>query len=342
MKYLICQDWFNTSNNHAGMRYLCQYLEIKYPKEYATIIITQPKGNYGKNRLINKIKYLRIKYLLKKKNIQAAQNLLPLLQSSDKIFLMEYLDPGVNQYIIARIIRKKFPNITIYGMSHLVPPKIEKLFSNNQFQKWIKEINRVITLGNSLSNYFISRGVPEEKIVTTFHYIDQFYLLPQVQKHNEFTIIAMGSQMRNIELLSQIVKCNQNVKFIICQGNNNLKEKFPGSNVILVPFVPEEELRELMQQADVSLNVMYDTIGSNVIVTSMGMGLAMICSNVGSIKDYCDKTNTFFCNNLEDFNQAIQQLRNNPSVLLSMKESSRVKALKFSINNFHTDINNKL
>ena len=87
---------------------------------------------------------------------------------------------------------------------------------------------------------------------------------------------------------------------------------------------------------------MYDTIGSNVIVTSMGMGLAMICSNVGSIKNYCDDTNTIFCSDLQDFNNAIRKLKNNPTLLTSLRESARSKALQFSIENFYIDIKNKL
>ena len=69
----------------------------------------------------------------------------------------------------------------------------------------------------------------------------------------------------------------------------------------------ESELRQHMANANISLNVMEDTVGSNVIVTSLAMGLAMICSNVGSIKDYCDDSNTILCNNsnVEEFSQAI-------------------------------------
>ena len=39
------------------------------------------------------------------------------------------------------------------------------------------------------------------------------------------------------------------------------------------------------------LNVMKDTIGSNVICTSMATGLSMVVSDVGSIRDYCSETN---------------------------------------------------
>ena len=36
-----------------------------------------------------------------------------------------------------------------------------------------------------------------------------------------------------------------------------------------------------MNDSDISLNVMKDTIGSNVICTSMATGLAMVVSDVG-------------------------------------------------------------
>lgn len=48
-----------------------------------------------------------------------------------------------------------------------------------------------------------------------------------------------------------------------------------------------------MAKADLSLNVMEDTVGSNVITTSMAMGLGLIVTDVGSIRDYCDESNAF-------------------------------------------------
>ncbi|UVV76520.1 glycosyltransferase family 4 protein [Bacteroides fragilis] len=64
-----------------------------------------------------------------------------------------------------------------------------------------------------------------------------------------------------------------------------------------------------MNKADVSLNIMKDTIGSNVIVTSMAMGLAMVVSDVGSIRDYVDESNGLFCLTSKDFIIAFIPLR---------------------------------
>ena len=39
MIYLICQEWTNTSKNHAGIKYLCNELEKRYPDIYKSICL---------------------------------------------------------------------------------------------------------------------------------------------------------------------------------------------------------------------------------------------------------------------------------------------------------------
>jgi glycosyltransferase involved in cell wall biosynthesis len=112
--------------------------------------------------------------------------------------------------------------------------------------------------------------------------------------------------------------------------------------VTLIPFVPEPELRLYMEHSDISLNVMQDTIGSNVIVTSLAMGLAMVCSDVGSIRDYCDEENAIFCENssVESFSKAINLLSSNRQLLMNMKTSAQKRSLSFSIEKFHLALMN--
>ena len=136
-----------------------------------------------------------------------------------------------------------------------------------------------------------------------------------------------------------------NADFTICQGVVDMSAFFSEfDNVRLIPYVAESDLRNYMDESDISLNVMEDTIGSNVIVTSMAMGLAMICSDVGSIRDYCDESNTIFCNNncVEDFSNAIKKLSEDSDLLYSMRLSAQHKAMLFSIENFHKDIQKKV
>ena len=131
------------------------------------------------------------------------------------------------------------------------------------------------------------------------------------------------------------------VDFVICQGLSDMSSYFCGcKNVRLIPFVSEIELRQLMMESDVSLNVMEDTVGSNVVVTSLAMGLAMICSDVGSIRDYCTEENSVFCDNADpdSFSRAVQKLSLNRDVLNKMRQSSQNMARKFSIANFHCNL----
>jgi hypothetical protein len=103
--------------------------------------------------------------------------------------------------------------------------------------------------------------------------------------------------------------------------------------------MPESELKEEMNKADISLNIMLDTVGSNVITTSMAMALVNIVTNVGSIKDYCTNSNSFFCDSLEDFLNAINTLNNNRELLLSMKYNSLQHSKQFQFENFYTFLN---
>ena len=151
----------------------------------------------------------------------------------------------------------------------------------------------------------------------------------------------MGNMKRNYKLLSQIVESTPNAHFIICQGRHDLSKYFKQmNNVELMSYVPECDLKLLMDKADISLNVMDDTIGSNVIVTSMAMGLAMICSDVGSIRDYCGNDNAILCNNdnPKEFFEAIQLLIRNQDLLNKMKNASLSRAERLSIEKFHYEL----
>ena len=94
-----------------------------------------------------------------------------------------------------------------------------------------------------------------------------------------------------------------------------------------------------MLESDISLNVMDDTIGSNVIVTSLAMGLALICSDVGSIRDYCDESNTIFCeNSVDSFCEAIRSLSCNRQLVFDMKCAAHKRAESLTISIFEKTI----
>lgn len=341
MNYLICQDWINTSNNHAGIKYLCNNIAERFPEKYKSIVIPPFCNNFkmSKNPIIRRIQSKVCKYKHYKYTMFLYDILKNELHPHDKVIIMEYMDTSLSMLPFAKKLKKNMPQISLHVMAHLVPSKLDLYFpSNKDIKNWTEHVDMIYTLGHSLSNYFISRGVPPEKMFTTFHYVDYYYFNKNpVRNHERPTVIAMGNQMRNIDLLQKIVSENPSVDFIICQGVNDMRGYFANKkNVNLIPFVEESELRNYMNQADISLNVMKDTIGSNVIVTSLAMGLAMICSDVGSIRDYCNESNTLFCHNenISDFSKAITTLLNDRKMLADMQRKSYERATELTIERF--------
>lgn len=350
MKYLIVQNWPSTSGNHAGMLHMCKLLNEKYPDEYE--IIVNERAKYIKSphnvflKFINKIKksfYLH--FVFPKEYLDLCKGMFDKIKRTDSIFLLEYCMPYVPQLSLAQYIKKHYPEVQLNALSHCTPT----YFSNPELyprivKEWEKPIDKMMTLGSSLSDYFQECGVRKDKLSTGFHYVDSDYYqrnCPCLVSSGNLKVIVMGGMQRNYQLLSNICIAVKDVDWIICRGRQDVDSLFCGiPNITLKGFLAEEELRDLMETADISLNIMNDTVGSNVITTSLSMGLAMVCSDVGSIRDYCDESNALFCeNNLQSFVDALTYLCSNKDIVLRMRQSSLAKAKLFSIEKVHAWFN---
>lgn len=247
------------------------------------------------------------------------------------------MQPDVSQYELACYIRKRFPAIKIYALSHLTCKFFEGRVNKEPdfIFKWAKPVDKLLTLGSSLSEYFKEVGIPEEKISTGFHYVDSDYYHKntELKIHKPITIIAMGALQRDYSMLAEIVKTCTAVRWIICRGRKDVDCLFPKTdNVELKGFLLEDELYHQMDIADISLNIMEDTVGSNVITTSMAMGLAIVVTDVGSIRDYCDESNAVFCqNSINSIVEAINSIIWDEEKIYKMKKSSMRKSLELSI-----------
>jgi glycosyltransferase involved in cell wall biosynthesis len=78
-----------------------------------------------------------------------------------------------------------------------------------------------------------------------------------------------------------------------------------------------------------------DTVGSNVITTSLACGLAQIVSDVGSIRDYCDETNTVFCKSTDEFVNALFRLNSDRNLVENMSRFALKQAESLSIKKFN-------
>lgn len=347
MKYLVVQDWANTHGNHAGMVHMCKLLVKQYPNDYRMIVKDcPPERKKRKNPFIRKLmanydeKQYRKSFVVDYMSI--CQEMFSKLKGGDKVFLLEYNWPSTSQYELACYIKSSFEGVEIIALSHLTPTyfKRDKNVAS-RILEWDKPIDKHLTLGSSLSNYFHSLGIPSNKISTGFHYVDSdYYKTKNRVEHDKITVITMGFLQRDYNMLADIVKSTSNVNWIICRGKKtDVDQYFPQTpNVQLKGYMQEDELKEMMEIADVSLNVMEDTVGSNVITTSMAMGLVLVVSDVGSVRDYCDDKNAVFCHNTaQSFIDAINSLtKKSRAEIMEMSTSSERKANSFSIDKVHS------
>lgn len=344
MKYLIAQDWHSTHGNHAGMVHMCNLLVEHYPNDYRMIVKEcLPKRKKRRIPILRSILEKCDDYLYRKRIVDdyicICQGMFSQLEKGDEVFLLEYNMPAASQFELACYIKSNYEGVFIYALSHLTPSYFEREPNvRNRIIKWNNPIDKHLTLGNSLSLYFEKIGIPKDKISTGFHYVDVDYYrkesIPLISE--KITVIAMGLLQRNYNSLANIVNHVDNVNWIICRGRNaQVDDLFiDAPNVQLKGYMDEEELRHMMDISDVSLNVLEDTVGSNVITTSMAMGLVIVASDVGSIRDYCNDENSILCSNNDDaFIGALNQLAVDKKRTRDMRMASLNMSLRLQIEN---------
>jgi len=65
------------------------------------------------------------------------------------------------------------------------------------------------------------------------------------------------------------------------------------------------------------------------------MGLAMVVSDVGSIRDYCNEDCAFFCNNEDEYVDAIKALTSNSTLLQNKRKEAFEISKRLSIGEFY-------
>lgn len=340
MKHLVCFVWPSTKGNHAGMSHMCDLLKKQWHSEFKVLkIYPQTNKIFLQLSFLNRV--VRYGYRIIHQFIQDLKisSFYRNIKENDDVFLLEYLMPYCNQREIAIRIRELPFNVRIIGLAHLTPGALEYHFSKDEIADWATNVDLLMTLGSSLSAHFVSCNIPSKKIITGFHYVDNKYYFPnKVSKVNEILkIVFIGNVQRNHKLLSEIIYEINDVEFVIFSGGNKkIINDFEGyKHVTVKGYVSERELKRIMDKADVSLNIMDDTIGSNAITTSMAMGLALIVSDVGSIRDYCDENSALFCKSKADFIDSINRLKKDKQLLQNMKRTSYIQSGKLAIENYY-------
>jgi glycosyltransferase involved in cell wall biosynthesis len=319
--YLVYYEFASTMGNHAGMAYLARYLDQNLEQVKLVKHIPQ-EFKYGG-------------YLSRVYAVGVAYYLLTVLKKEDKVFFMEYLSRGVaHQDITASILRKHGVRNAFYALVHLSGSHLMELYKTEKvLLNKLNKIDKLFVFGSSLKRFLLDIRFPKE-VVQTFHYVDTAYYKPGPAGKggtSGLQVICMGNLKRNYTQLRDIVANTPDVTFHVCMGRSKLGSIFEQfSNAKVYGFLEEKDLLALMQRCDVNLSVLEDTIGSNVITTSLAVGHIQVVSDVGSIRDYCDEGNAFFCTETPGFIAALYALKDNRASVLRMKQNAMQKSAHFS------------
>lgn len=321
--WILYHEWPNLSGNHAGMAHLWHSIGKRYGA-HIRLIKTPPFYNVWPAF----IKRLWLRGIVSACNI--------LLRSKDVVFFGEYLGGSMSgdHCSIALMLARKAAHVRRIGLVNLTMSHMRKIYSDDYIRDNLMALDEIVVLGSALKRA-LEALVPTVLIHSLLHYVDADYYMPLQDSRDAGPIrcIAMGFLQRDFNQLRRIVDACKNMSFDVCIGDRaDLQKLFERcSNVKRHAFLPESEMRRLMQQADISISVLEDCVGNNVIVTSLACGLPQVVSDVGSIRDYCSNDHALFCRTDDDFVAALNRLADSQELREQMSKSSRARAESISM-----------
>ena len=194
---------------------------------------------------------------------------------------------------------KKFNNIPlIYNLQDIFPDslvgtgltqkgsflwKIGRLIENFTY----RNADKIIVISEDFKKNIMAKGVPEDKIVVIYNWVDQNAVVDVPREknvlfdrynldRNKFYVTYNGNigLTQNMDMLLEVAKAleaNEDIQFVLVgngayleQVKQIIKDRNVG-NVTLLPFQPYEEISHVFSLGDVSLVISKPGVGANSV-----------------------------------------------------------------------------
>lgn len=150
-----------------------------------------------------------------------------------------------------------------------------------------KGADKIIVISQDFKNNIMAKGVPEDKIVVVYNWVDQNAVvdIPRTENklfdkygldRNKFYITYNGNigLTQNMDMLLEVAKAleaNEDIRFVLVgngayleQVQQIIKDRNIG-NVTLLPFQPYEDISHVFSLGDVSLVISKPGVGANSV-----------------------------------------------------------------------------
>ncbi|NCC60185.1 MAG: glycosyltransferase [Verrucomicrobiae bacterium] len=185
-------------------------------------------------------------------------------------------------------------------------------------------------------DFLVSRGVPSDRIRVVPHGVDTSYFRPgdrTQQEDGKLRFLLVGRTERDHAFASKLMQALKNKPVILnVVSAPDYSHFYQGlDNVILSPFLRDEELLRCYQTADLMVMPMLDCTFNNAVMESMACGTPVMTNRVGGVPEYVDETcNYVFDNkNLDEWVDVIHSIQSNPATLFARRPLVRQAAEKF-------------
>ncbi len=223
---------------------------------------------------------------------------------------------------------KKQRNLKLVISLHNCASMLDGTFN---FPARFKNFDALILMSKVQQPYFEKAGVSPEKIHVVLHGIDCDHFKPANELKNEdtFTLLSVGSWLRNFTILTEICKRLGEVSDIKIKIISSPKFKYLFEGQKHISFqskLSNEELLRAYHQASCFLMTAEDATANNALLEALACGLPIVTERVGGIPEYVNEKCAVFSEDVDAFVKNIVTIANSRQLQQEMGLAARERA----------------
>jgi glycosyltransferase involved in cell wall biosynthesis len=180
-------------------------------------------------------------------------------------------------------------NARVVATYHLPPSALVQYLH----AEYVRHLDGLIVVGRNQIPFF-EPHIKSSKIFFVPHGVDTHTFTPPAEepsaRANQGICLFVGIHRRDFEMLREVIKLvhaqDKEIRFVIVTSESDQQMFREFENTQLLSRVPEPELVQLYQTADVLLQPLEDSTANNAILEGLACGLPVVATDIGAVRDY--------------------------------------------------------